>query len=293
MTHSAPKLHKRRKPSAKLAPAIIACMAASFFAAAPAGAVLPLGSADWPVKDVHNLKLPSNDAVARVLGLPNQPGQGEVCESHFADLRHSGQLSLVVVYDNGGTGDCNLVAVLDKSGEAIDDYDFANQTGFSFDSIEDINGDSRDELIVDGGLAGGEMNHCSVTWPIVYAWTGNGYSDVSVNYPKYYRQQLASLQKQIADAEALKAQAERPPPSYGETATASVGGSTSTQPHLAANPAQTHFGNPLASVHVRIRPRNYERTRAWQRRIQSHYCLSSAAASSASARQPRVGLHHG
>jgi hypothetical protein len=39
---------------------------------------------------------------------------------------------------------------------------------------------------------------------VIYAWTGNGYSDVSSQYPKYYRQQLACLRKEIQRAEAQK-----------------------------------------------------------------------------------------
>lgn len=143
------------------------------------------------------------------MGLPDQPGEGEVCEFHLADLRHSGELSLVVVYDEGGTGSCNSVAILDKSGEAIEDYDFGASTGFSFDSIQHINVDGHYELIVDEGLARGEMNHCTADWPLVYTWTGSnyGYSDVSSHYRKYYEQQLASLRNDIAKAEAQKAQA--------------------------------------------------------------------------------------
>jgi len=57
-------------------------------------------------------------------------------------------------------------------------------------------------LIVDEDFAsGGQTDHCLAMWPVVYAWTSNGYSGVSSHYKSFYKQQLASLQKQIAAAE--------------------------------------------------------------------------------------------
>ena len=48
------------------------------------------------------------------------PGSGKACEFQFADLHHSGTLSLVIAYDNGGTAECNDVEIIDKVQLALD-----------------------------------------------------------------------------------------------------------------------------------------------------------------------------
>jgi hypothetical protein len=87
------------------------------------------------------------------------PGNGKVCEFHFADLNDSGKLSLVVSYDSGGTSDCNEVEIFDKSPAGIVDYEFqAGGNDGYFDSIEDLNGDGNNELIMDKMFASGRSN---------------------------------------------------------------------------------------------------------------------------------------
>lgn len=116
-----------------------------------------LATADWSVKQEKVLNAESNDAVWKFVNYlwgndDLGPGNGKLCEFHFADLRNLGQLDLVISYDSGGTGDCNEVAIFDRSQE---EFDFLSVGDFSFDSIEDLNGDGRYELVVDGGFAGG------------------------------------------------------------------------------------------------------------------------------------------
>ncbi len=162
--------------------------------------------ADWSVKQAKILNADPNEAVWKFI---NQlwggtddldAGSGEVCEFKFADLRHSGQLSLVVSYDNGGRAVCNMINIFDKSPAGISRYDFNANAGqdFSFDSIEDINGDGHHELIVDAAFAGGGgIDHCIATWPVVYAWNGTIFADVSTESKGYYRKTLAGLKRQI------------------------------------------------------------------------------------------------
>jgi uncharacterized repeat protein (TIGR01451 family) len=163
---------------------------------------LGLASADWSLKQARTLNAVPRSVVWKFMNGGNSdngsPGSGKVCEYRFADLRHSGTLSLVVSYDNGGTADCNNVEVIDKVPAGFEYFDFDTTQDFSFDSVQDINGDGRSELVVRGGVAGGGVDHCTATWPIVYAWTGSGYSDVSSHYKNFYERQLAPLQKEIA-----------------------------------------------------------------------------------------------
>ena len=184
----------------------LTCLFAPFaFAQTTATPRPDLVSADWSVSQAHVLNAEPKDAVwkfmlnmAGTADLPNEDNPGKVCEFHFADLRHSGELSLVVIYDGGGTADCNDVEIFDKSPAGIEKYDFEATQDFSFDSIKDLNGDGHGELVVGGGLAGGGIDHCTARWPVVYAWNGTGYSDVSTKFKGFYRQRLADLKREIA-----------------------------------------------------------------------------------------------
>ena len=163
-----------------------------------------LASADWSLKQARALNAEPKDAVWKFINnlwgnTDLSPGNGKLCEFHFADLRHSGELSLVVSYDGGGTMDCNDVAVFDKSPVGIDDYDFTSPGMFWYDDIKDINGDGRYELIVDAIVAapyGGAR--CWATWPVVYGWNGTGYADVSARFKGFYKETLAGLTRQLA-----------------------------------------------------------------------------------------------
>src|SRR5271156_5640497 len=92
-------------------------LALSFFVASLAFGQTPvrppdLQSADWSVKQAKILNAESKDAVRIYIQDPWSGSQdfdvgfgGKVCEFHFVDLRHSGQLSLVVSDDHGGRED--------------------------------------------------------------------------------------------------------------------------------------------------------------------------------------------
>ena len=161
---------------------------------------------------------PSKDAVWTFIGhLPHsfEDLGGKLCDFRFVDLRHSGTLSLVVSDDAGGTSDCSEVEVFDKDADDIKEY----YEGGYLTGVEDIHGDGRFEIIVDEphGVEYREARHgsgidhcdacraCSETWPRVYAWTGNGYTEVSSQYPRYYERELKSLKKRIASIDASEA----------------------------------------------------------------------------------------
>ncbi|MBF6570390.1 MAG: HEAT repeat domain-containing protein [Candidatus Binataceae bacterium] len=164
-------------------------------------------SGDWSVKHAKSLNAESRDAVWKFVNnlwgnSDLSPPNGKLCDFQFADLRHSGELSLVIGDDYGGTAECNNVDIFDKSGTGFEYYWFS-QTGPSYyDEIDDLARDGNQELVVDRPFDSGGIDHCTATWPAIYAWTGTGYSDVSSNFKSYYEEQLASLQKEIATAEA-------------------------------------------------------------------------------------------
>jgi ferredoxin len=181
-----------------------------------------LGRADWSANAPNSLadNPPSKEAVWSFIG--QRLGSfadlgGKLCDFRFVDLRRRGTLSLVVVDDAGGTADCSVVEVFDKGPDGIEEY---YDGGYlATPGVEDINGDGRFEVVVDepDGVKyrdgakfyhGSEIAHCdgcracNEIWPRVYAWTGSGYTEVSSQFPEFYKRELKSLKKRIAAIDA-------------------------------------------------------------------------------------------
>ena len=119
-----------------------------------------------------------------------------VCLSRFADLRGSGNLSLIVSISGGGRAGCNATFIIDKAASGFEIY---LSWALFWGDVQDINHDGRSELILWAlmGLAGSELDgYCY--WPLVFAWNGNGYSEVGSQYRRYYEKYLESLRKEIA-----------------------------------------------------------------------------------------------
>ncbi len=172
-----------------------------------------LVSADWSVNASPSLEKdpPSQQMVWNFINHfwdESFPG-GRLCSFRFVDLRHAGELSLVAVYD-GGRPSCNFLTVFDKrpTGVEVYSYDGGRSYADAKDIVTDINDDGHLELVVP--LRG--ESPCNDDWPIVYAWTGSGYTDVSSQYPKYYETWLASLKGRVAALEAERARAAQPIP---------------------------------------------------------------------------------
>jgi hypothetical protein len=172
-----------------------------------------LRSADWSVNASHNLanNPPSSDQVWKFMSdvWTNFAG-GKLCSFRFVDLRRSGVLSLVAVFDGNNTGpDCIEVAVIDKDSSRFEL--FVPHTADSTDVtriIKDLNGDGHFELILENRLYYEGTKYpgtCQVLWPRIYAWTGSGYSEVSSQYPKYYEGQLRSISGKITAIESAEA----------------------------------------------------------------------------------------
>lgn len=183
---------------------MVLCVALTcLLASSPSAAPLDLATADWSVNSPHGLASdPPSDA--SILSLRNRlegvDAYSGICSSRFADLRHSGNLSLVVSATDGRH--C-FPAIIDETLAGFELYAL-NQNGM-IPEILDLNHNGNFELIVDAELAG------PCTWPVIFAWTGKGYSDVSREYKEYYEQKLASLKEEIAaHSGAEEAQAPRP-----------------------------------------------------------------------------------
>jgi hypothetical protein len=173
-----------------------------------------LATADWSVSSPHSLATnpPVDDAILAFLHKLTRDGEINdlgMCSSRFADLRHSGNLSLVASTSDGRF--CYPL-IVDKTPSGFELYVF-DQPHTDIGEIQDLGGDGKQELIVSTEFTSylGAM-HCVAIWPVIYAWTGNGYTDVSNQYRGYYEKQLASMKEQIAAAGERNASAVSPMP---------------------------------------------------------------------------------
>jgi hypothetical protein len=164
-----------------------------------------LASADWSVKAPRNLAKysPSRKAVEELLDLGDTTASSpSLCSFIFADLRHTGTLSLVAASDSSGRRFCNDIDIVDRT-----EFGFESsgppptEIGQGIDVsnlIQDISGDGRGEVVVQMGVGGYQGGvHCGLEWPVIYAWTGTGYANLSNEFKGYYRQHLAELKRQI------------------------------------------------------------------------------------------------
>ncbi len=175
-----------------------------------------------------------------------------ICYAHFADLHHSGTLSLVVAENDGRA--CHLF-VVDKAAGGFSRYGFDLSHGADGPKIKDLDGNGNLELIVPTDLTDYYgAGYCMTRWPVIYAWTGDGYSDVSSHYKSYYEQRLAALQKDIAAAEAQEERAEQALAAQGPEPAATANGPVITNQPLVSSAENvvsvTESNEPGTSISV-------------------------------------------
>jgi hypothetical protein len=185
---------------------LIACFFLLYLLGANALASTPdLSFADWSVNARPSLAVnpPSNETVLAFLAkMEGIAPNFAICSAQFVNLRHSNNLSLVVSASYGRF--CDL-SIYDKtpSGFEVNALQIGQYT--EGPEIKDLGGNGNFEIIVPTDFTEYQgAQYCVAQWPVIYAWTGNAYSDVSSRYKGYYEKQLTSLQKQIAQAEAQK-----------------------------------------------------------------------------------------
>lgn len=201
-----------------------------------------LASADWSVSSPHSLasNRPSSAAIMSFLQYLSEIRYPQIpfpivpiCTAEFADLRGSGTLSLVVAENDGRF--CHL-HVVDKVPQGYERYSFDLAHGADGPEIKDLGGNGKLELIVLTDVTPYEgARYCMVQWPVVYAWNGSTYADVSSQYKGFYEQTLASLKKQIAAAEGENEQAQEASPAMGGNGGQPVSGSSNGTDALPPN----------------------------------------------------------
>jgi hypothetical protein len=191
---------------------LASCFLFKSVSAGTEAANLTLESVGWSVKASHNFvsNPPSLDAVQafvrRAYGSDPNQNVDRVCAFRFADLRHSGNLSLVVSIDGGGTSGCNSSSIFDKTATGLEIYT-SWAMFYGDDDIQDINHNGKQELILWSPVASADEIGEECEWPMVYAWTGDGYAESSGQYREYHKRYLKSLNEQIAAYSSRVAQA--------------------------------------------------------------------------------------
>ncbi len=119
----------------------------------------------------------------------------EICAFSFADLRHSGSLSLVYGLDTIDRPSTCATYVVDKTPSGFELYAGA---GGELKKAEDLGKDGKTELVLDTGI-GSIQGQCYASWTAIYAWTGTNYTNVSDQFKDFYRARLDTLNKALAN----------------------------------------------------------------------------------------------
>jgi len=87
-----------------------------------------LASMDWSVNQPHTVAKhpPSQKMVWDFVDHFRDDTGGRLCSFRFVDLRHLDELSLVAVYDGGGSVSCNQLTIFDKSATGFEAYDYSD-----------------------------------------------------------------------------------------------------------------------------------------------------------------------
>ncbi len=140
-----------------------------------------------------------------LLGLSDTSTNGDstLCSFTFVDLRRADTLSMVAAFDSSGRGFCNDIEIVDRTASGLEVAMLPTTERDQGDDVsklvKDIAGDGRHELIVDmevGFYQGGAQ--CGLHWPVIFAWTGTSYADVSGRFKGFYRQRLQELTRRLA-----------------------------------------------------------------------------------------------
>lgn len=200
---------------------------------------------DWSVNPAHSLALkpPPLEVVQAFTNAIFRTDYTKVCDFVFADLHNSGTLSLIVSIDGGGTGGCNSMDIVDKTSSG-----FVIYSSWAFflgkDDVRDINGDGKRELVLWALMPIPEQNERCLS-PLIFAWSGTGYKEVSSQYKRYYQQYLKDLNEQMGIG---SSSAESKQKSEGDKMPES-------QPTMVQLPQQTGFSGvfsdrPSVSLHA-------------------------------------------
>jgi hypothetical protein len=176
----------------------------------------PLSSYNWSVNASPNLaaKPPPKAAVRRLMEQLD-PDSGEaneqtrICSFRFVDLRHDGDLTLLVSRYDGGRGGCGDVYIVDRTAGGFEQRTVSTSLYGTDDVnqvLQEIDGemyivDEDDFASYDAGepSAAGRTYGCVAGWTRIYHWDGRDYSNLGVKprFRQFYEHETESLRKGV------------------------------------------------------------------------------------------------
>ena len=174
---------------------------------------LELAKRDWSVKAPDNLVShpPSRESIAALLDELSQTE--EVDTVQFADLHHSGTFSMVVEQGETRCGGSSVL-IVDRTPSGFEIY-ITEQEGRNpaleagrplrpqdDELIEDINQDGHLEIVLDTVYIFHDCASLDTVFPVIYAWTGTGYSSFRNGFRKFYQRKLEELRSKLAKSDA-------------------------------------------------------------------------------------------
>ncbi|HYB90622.1 MAG TPA: hypothetical protein VEC38_06220 [Candidatus Binataceae bacterium] len=190
---------------------VLVCSNRLSFASGPAAPRAKLASYDWsttaspnlgrnppPKKLVENL-IRSLELAETGFSIMGDKDGTYVCSFTFADLRHNGMYSLVAGIGVTDRPSCRGITIIDKTSAGFESCGQGGEIGSGSDvaaQIRDLNHDGHLEILLSYGLGSLEQR-CAANWTAIYAWTGNGYTNVSDQFKDFYRQRLDLVKRII------------------------------------------------------------------------------------------------
>ena len=125
--------------------------------------------------------------------------EGSVCSFAFADLAGDGNYQMIVSIDRSGRRFCNTVVVIRKMPGGFQSATLSawwmNELS---ESIKDLEGDGRTELLVPEALTPYEGVKCIAAWTRVFRISDGALVDVSSEFPKFYTDRLNVLRHEVS-----------------------------------------------------------------------------------------------
>lgn len=127
--------------------------------------------------------------VEKLTGLAEfSPNVLDVEEFKWVDLDDDGTYELIASVGFTG-GYFNELFVIKKQSKEYTFQRLSNFARFGEDTIQDLNGDGKQELILKEQYTRGSGQNI-VLWTVVYAWSGKGFADASSSFPEFYKMKV-------------------------------------------------------------------------------------------------------
>ena len=175
-----------------------------------------LSSYSWAVNASPNLatKPPPEEAVRKFMEQKDNNSESNletrICSFRFVDLRYGENVSLLVTRWDGPRGGCGGLSIVDRTAAGFQEFSGEGSDYFGIDDVNqvvrDINHDGRLELIFYDQFNDYEGAACAATWPVIYAWDGSKYANVSEQprFKPFYEQEIKRLRDDAANTRRME-----------------------------------------------------------------------------------------